>query len=134
MQTCECLHLWEVFLPSRLTVSRELADLLKLLAHPDRLRIIEELRSHELDVTGIAETLELPATRISQHLALLRAQRLVEERRDGRSHFYRLKHPHLAAWIVDALPFVDIRNRLEEAEAIDNARALWSDAAPNASH
>jgi DNA-binding transcriptional ArsR family regulator len=124
----------EVALPSRLTVSRDLADLLKLLAHPDRLRIIEELRSQELDVTGIAETLDLPATRISQHLALLRAQRLVEERRDGRSHFYRLKHPHLAAWIVDALQFVDIRNRLEEAEAIDTARALWSDAAPNTSH
>jgi DNA-binding transcriptional ArsR family regulator len=124
----------EVSLPSRLTVSRDLADLLKLLAHPDRLRIIEELRSQELDVTGIAETLDLPATRISQHLALLRAQRLVEERRDGRSHFYRLKHPHLAAWIVDALQFVDIRNRLEEAEAIDTARALWSDAAPNTSH
>jgi DNA-binding transcriptional ArsR family regulator len=124
----------EVSLPSRLTVSRDLADLLKLLAHPDRLRIIEELRAHEMDVTGIADALNLPATRISQHLALLRAQRLVEERRDGRSHFYRLKHPHLAAWIVDALQFVDIRNRLEEAEAIDNARALWSDAAPNTSH
>lgn len=121
-------------MPSRLTVSRDLADLLKLLAHPDRLRIIEELRANEMDVTGIAEALNLPATRISQHLALLRAQRLVEERRDGRSHFYRLKHPHLAAWIVDALQFVDIRNRLEEAEAIDNARALWSDAAPNTSH
>jgi DNA-binding transcriptional ArsR family regulator len=121
-------------LPSRLTVSRELADLLKLLAHPDRLRIIEELRSHERDVTGIADALDLPATRISQHLALLRAQRLVEERRDGRNHFYRLKHPQLAAWIIDALQFIDIRNRLEEAEAIDTARALWSDAEPRSSH
>jgi DNA-binding transcriptional ArsR family regulator len=121
-------------LPSRLTVSRELADLLKLLAHPDRLRIIEELRSRELDVTSIAAALHLPATRVSQHLALLRAQRLVEERRDGRSHFYHLKYPQLASWIVDALQFVDIRNRLEEAEAIDNVRALWSEAAPTSSH
>ena len=121
-------------MPSRLTVSRDLADLLKLLAHPDRLRLIEELRPGEKDVTGLAEALDLPATRVSQHLGQLRAQRLVEERRDGRSHFYRLKHPHLAAWILDALQFVDIRNRLQEAEAIDNARALWSDAAPNTSH
>lgn len=121
-------------MPSRLAVSRELADLLKLLAHPDRLRMIEELRTGEKDVTGIAEALNLPATRISQHLALLRAQRLVEERRDGRSHFYRLKYPPLAGWIIEALQFVDIRNRLEEAEAIDTARALWSDAAPNSSH
>jgi DNA-binding transcriptional ArsR family regulator len=121
-------------MPSRLIVSRELAELLKLLAHPDRLRMIEELRSGEKDVSSIAEALMLPATRVSQHLAMLRAHRLVEERRDGRNHFYRLRHPHLAAWIVEALQFVDIRNRLEEADAIDNARALWSDAVPNETH
>ena len=34
-------------MPSRLIVSRELADLLKLLAHADRLRLIEELRLGE---------------------------------------------------------------------------------------
>lgn len=121
-------------MPSRLIVSRELADLLKLLAHPDRLRIIEELREGEKDVTGIAKALALPPTRVSQHLALLRAHRLVDERRDGRSHFYRLAHPKLAAWIVDALPFVDIRNRLGEGDHIDNARALWSVQTPNTSH
>jgi DNA-binding transcriptional ArsR family regulator len=113
-------------MPSRLIVSRELADLFRLLAHADRLRLIEELRVGEKDVTGLARALDLPATRISQHLALLRAQRLVAERRDGRSHFYRLAHPELAGWILDALPFVDIRQRLEDAGHIDTARALWS--------
>ncbi|WP_379920914.1 ArsR/SmtB family transcription factor [Erythrobacter sp. R86502] len=113
-------------MPSRLIVSRELADLMKLLAHADRLRLIEELRNGERDVTGLAAALHLPATRVSQHLSQLRAQRLVEERRDGRSHFYRLSHPHLADWILEALPFVDIRARLAEADHIDAARALWS--------
>lgn len=117
-------------MPSRLIVSRELADLMKLLAHADRLRLIEELRHGEMDVTGLAAALDLPATRVSQHLALLRAQRLVEERRDGRSHFYRLAHPHLADWILEALPFVDIRTRLEDAHHIDTARALWSAGEP----
>lgn len=112
-------------MPSRLIVSRELADLLKLLAHADRLRLIEELRHGEKDVTGLAAALDLPATRISQHLSQLRAHRLVEERRDGRNHFYRLAHAHLADWILEALPFVDIRTRLEDAEHIDAARALW---------
>lgn len=121
-------------MPSRLIVSRELADLLKLLAHADRLRLIEELRGGEKDVTGLAVALELPATRVSQHLALLRAQRLVEERRDGRSHFYRLAHPHLADWILDALPFVDIRSRLEDADHIDAARALWGASDPSSKH
>lgn len=120
-------------MPSRLIVSRELGDLFKLLAHPDRLRIIEELRFGEKDVSGIAEALDLPATRISQHLALLRAHRLVEDRRNGRSHFYRLAQPHLAVWIVEALEFVDIRNRLDEAAHIDSVRALWTAEAPNTS-
>ena len=118
-------------MPSRLIVSRELADLLKLLAHADRLRLIEDLRHGEKDVSGIAQSLQLPATRVSQHLAQLRAHRLVEERRDGRNHFYRLAHAHLADWILDALPFVDIRSRLGDADHIDAARALW--AAPDTS-
>ncbi len=113
-------------MPSRLIVSRELADLLKLLAHPDRLRLIAELRLGERDVTSIAAALDLPATRISQHLALLRAHRLVEERRAGRTHFYHLVQPQIAAWIVEALQFVDVRNRLDEAAHIDNVRASWT--------
>ena len=112
-------------MPSRLIVSRELADLFRLLAHADRLRLIEELRGGEKDVTSLAQALTLPATRVSQHLAMLRAHRLVEERRDGRAHFYRLVPAHLADWIIDALPFVVIRLRLEHASHIDAARALW---------
>jgi DNA-binding transcriptional ArsR family regulator len=118
-------------MPSRLIVSRELADLFRLLAHGDRLRLIEDLRGGEKDVTGIAQSLDLPATRISQHLALLRAARLVEERRDGRNHFYRLAHPHLAAWVLEALPYLDIRQRLDSADHIDSARALWGVADSN---
>jgi len=117
-------------MPARLIVSRELADLFKLLAHADRLRLIEELRLGEKDVNGLAAALGLPATRVSQHLALLRAQRLVKDRRAGRSHFYSLSQPHLAAWIVEALQFVDIRNRLGEAEHIDSVRALWTTVTP----
>lgn len=113
-------------MPSQLIVSRELADLLKLLAHADRLRLIAELRSGEQDVTSLAAALALPATRVSQHLAQLRAQRLVEERRAGRTHFYRLVHPELSTWIVEALQFVDIRSRLAEAGHIDTVRARWS--------
>jgi DNA-binding transcriptional ArsR family regulator len=117
-------------MPGQLIVARELADLLRLLAHADRLRLIAELRSGEHDVTSLAAALALPATRVSQHLAQLRAHRLVEERRAGRTHYYRLVHPMLAAWIVEALPFVDIRSRLDEAGHIDTVRARWSEPQP----
>lgn len=120
-------------MPSRLIVSRELAELLKLLAHPDRLRLIEELRLGERDVTGISEALGIPSTRVSQHLAPLRAYRLVEERREGRNHFYRLTRPGLAAWIVEALEFVDVRHRLDEGSHIDSVRELWTAGVPKVS-
>lgn len=113
-------------MPSRIIVSRELADLLRLLAHPDRLRLIEELRSGERDVSSIAAALDLPATRISQHLAPLRAHRIVDERREGRNHYYRLTHPGIAAWIVEALEFVEVRNRIALDAPIEQVRELWT--------
>ncbi len=117
-------------MPSRIIVSRELAELLKLLAHPDRLRLIEELRLGEQDVGGIAAALDLPATRISQHLAQLRSHRIVEDRREGRNHYYRLTHPGIAAWIVEALEFVEVRHRLGEGLQINEVRELWTTDAP----
>ena len=113
-------------MPSRLIVSRELAELLKLIAHPDRLRLVEELRQGEKDVSGIAEALDLPSTRVSQHLASLKAYRLVQERREGRSHFYRLTRPAIAGWIVEALEFLDVPSPLEGSDHIDRVRELWA--------
>ncbi|MEM6858450.1 MAG: metalloregulator ArsR/SmtB family transcription factor [Pseudomonadota bacterium] len=113
-------------MPSRLIVSKELAELLKLIAHPDRLRLIEELRAGEKDVSNIAHALDLPATRVSQHLASLKAHRLVQERREGRNHFYRLTRPAIAGWIVEALEFLEVRSPLDDGAHIDRVRALWS--------
>lgn len=127
------MQMREGALPSRIIVSRELAELLKLLAHPDRLRLIEELRLGEQDVGGIAAALDLPATRISQHLAQLRSARIVEDRREGRNHFYRLTHPGIAAWIVEALEFVEVRHRLGESLQINEVRELWTSDAPTTS-
>lgn len=113
-------------MPSRLIVSKELAELLKLIAHPDRLRLIEELRHCEKDVSSIADALDLPATRVSQHLSSLRAHRIVQERREGRNHFYRLTRPTIAAWIVEALEFLDVPSPLDEGAHIDRVRELWA--------
>ncbi|MFN4240537.1 MAG: hypothetical protein ACK4E5_07855 [Erythrobacter cryptus] len=60
-------------MPSRVIVSPDLADLMRLLAHADRLRLIEELGPGERTGRELAAALALPSTRLSQHLALLRA-------------------------------------------------------------
>ncbi|MEM1260884.1 MAG: metalloregulator ArsR/SmtB family transcription factor [Pseudomonadota bacterium] len=113
-------------MPDRLVVAKELAEIFKVAAHPDRIRMIEELRQNECDVNSLAERLDLPGPRVSQHLALMRAHRLVEERRDGRRHFYHLTQPEIAQWIVAGLDFVEGRLAGVTPSAIRSARALWS--------
>ena len=113
-------------MPSRLLVARELGEIFKVLAHPDRIRLIEELREGEMDVNSLSETLELPSPRVSQHLSLLKLHRIVAERREGRHHFYHLVQPEFAAWIVEGLSFVEGRMTGVSESEINIARELWT--------
>lgn len=115
-------------MPFRKIVLKELSDLLKSLAHPHRLQIVEELGAGEMDVNTLQEALGINHSNVSQHLAILRAHRIVAERRDGRSVFYHLKNPKLAVWLLEALKFVEEEqsNSNEIRQAIDSARELWS--------
>ena len=113
-------------MPDRKVVAKELADIFKITANPDRIRIIEELRSGEKDVNTLVELLELPGPRVSQHLALMRAHRIVEERREGRHHYYHLLQPEIANWIIEGLAFVEGRLSAVSKTAISKARRQWS--------
>lgn len=112
-------------MPSRLLASKRLSELFRQLAHPDRIRLVEELYGGERDVGSLSASLGLPPTRVSQHLALLRAHHIVEERRDGRHHVYHLVTPGLARWVVDGLDFVDGDGARVSAESVAQARARW---------
>ena len=115
-------------MPSRVVAARELADLFKVVAHPDRVRMIEELRDGEIGVNELAQKLELPPSRVSQHLSLLRSHRFVEERREGRHHLYHLTQPEMAEWIVDGLAFVEARTRGFSPKDLKKAKSLWKSA------
>ena len=71
------------------------AQLLKALAHPRRLEIIQLLREQELGVSEIYEMLDLPQANISQHLMILREAGVVKTRRSGKQIIYRLAHPKI---------------------------------------
>lgn len=71
------------------------AELLKALAHPRRLEIIQLLRDQELSVTDIYEMLDLPQANISQHLMVLRDAGVVATQRDGKQIIYSLAHPKI---------------------------------------
>ncbi len=115
-------------MPYRSVVSRELAGLLGVLAHPHRLRIVEELRTGELDVGAIQALLDIAQSGVSQHLAVLRAHRIVAERREGRHVFYRLRQPELADWLLDGLAFIehDVEASRQLRHDVRRARAKWS--------
>lgn len=114
-------------MPYRTIVTKELAELFGVLSHPQRIRIIEELLAGERDVKSIAVVLEITPTGVSQHLSVLRAHRLISERKQGRNVFYRLRQPELAIWVLGGLQFAgpfqaDVH---EFDSAVKKARSVW---------
>lgn len=89
--------------------AKEFASILQVFGHPDRIRIIDELAKEEKDVKTLLAALELPGPRVSQHLSLLRAYRIVDERRVGRHRLYRLIQPELAGWMSEGMSILDGR-------------------------
>ena len=115
-------------MPEPFLVTKELADLLGVLAHPHRIRIIEELRETERDVNSLQAALGISHSGVSQHLSVLRAHRLVAERREGRHVYYHLRHPKLARWLVEGIEFVAGTQEVAEdvRQAIESMRARWT--------
>ena len=123
-----------VFMPWRVFLTKEMANFLGVLAHPHRVRIVQELRIGELDVNSLQAVLGVSHSRVSQHLSVLRAQRIVMERRDGRHVFYRLVDGKLAQWLADGLEFLqnEASHQIEVQEALRKSRSLWSETAAKA--
>jgi DNA-binding transcriptional ArsR family regulator len=82
--------------------AREASGFLKALAHEARLLILCLLIDEEKSVSDIEEILKLRQPAISQQLARLRADGLVETRRDGKNIFYSLARPE-AREVIGAL-------------------------------
>ena len=68
----------------------EAAELLAAMSNPKRLLILCHLLGQELNVGQLAERVDLAQSPLSQHLAKLRALKLVAARRDGQQVLYRL--------------------------------------------
>ena len=73
------------------------ANLFKGLAHPLRVRVLEVLSTRpETSVSELLEVTGLEASNLSQHLAVLRNNRLVTADRRGNQVYYRLAYPQVA--------------------------------------
>jgi ArsR family transcriptional regulator len=67
-----------------------IVKILRVVADPNRLRILLLLRGEELSVAEMQEILAMGQSTISTHLSQLKQAGLVEDRRTGKSSLYRL--------------------------------------------
>jgi ArsR family transcriptional regulator len=70
--------------------SNECAELLKVLADKDRLRIVQYLRAGPKTVTEISDALKVEIANTSHHLKVLREGGFLTSERDGRFIRYQL--------------------------------------------
>jgi DNA-binding transcriptional ArsR family regulator len=80
--------------PLTLATLEKAAATLRALAHPHRLKIVEELLGTQHTVGELAQALSLAPPAVSQHLNFMKAHRLLDARRQGRSVYYRVASPH----------------------------------------
>jgi DNA-binding transcriptional ArsR family regulator len=78
------------------------AEILKVLGHPIRLKIVAGLCTKECNVKHIWECLGLPQATVSQHLALLKHKGIIEGKREGVEVHYSVTNP-LAKKLITAL-------------------------------
>lgn len=109
-------------MPGALVLSDVKADLFKSMGHPARVLILEMLVDGPVAVSRLRDDTGLEASNLSQHLGILRRQRLiVPSRKDGRL-FYELSCS-------------DVRGVLEAAGgllgSVQQPSAGWQSAASN---
>jgi ArsR family transcriptional regulator len=68
-------------------------ELLKVIAHPVRIKILDELTNGVKCVSDFEEFLEISQPNVSQHLSLLRRYGVIDYYMDGRLRCYFLKDP-----------------------------------------
>ncbi len=69
------------------------ARVLKAMAHPSRLYLVELLSNQEQCVAELTKAVGADISTVSKHLSLLKAVGIVEDRKQGTQVFYRLKAP-----------------------------------------
>ena len=91
------------------------ARVMKALAHPSRLFIVDELSRGERCVCELTEMIGVDVSTVSKHLAVLREAGLVLDERRGVQIFYRLRVPCILNFFgcVEAVLEETARDRAE---------------------
>ena len=83
-----------------------LTELFKMLGDPTRVKILLLLHQHEICVGGLAKKLNVSGSAVSHQLRLLKSNRLVKMRREGREIIYSLADGHIHTIIEKGLEHI----------------------------
>ena len=84
----------------------ELADLFKVFGDSTRIRILFVLSAQEVCVFDLAEELNMTQSAISHQLRILKQNKLVRSRREGKSVFYSLADGHVSTIIAQGIEHI----------------------------
>ncbi len=76
--------------PAMRAAANRACALMRALSNPDRLMLLCQLSQGERRVGELEELLDIQQPTLSQQLAVLREEALVETRRDGKQIYYRI--------------------------------------------
>lgn len=82
---------------------RDAAAIFRALGDPGRMQILTLLLDRELCVTEIAAVVGDSMPAVSQRLKLLRSERVVAQRREGKHVYYSLADDHIAELVTNGL-------------------------------
>ena len=86
-----------------------LTEFFKLLGDPTRIHILFLLMERDACVSDLADRLGLTHSAVSHQLSLLKANKLVQRRRDGKMIFYTLVDDHVRMVIEKGTEHVLLR-------------------------
>ena len=89
-------------LPALRAASNQACALMRVMSNPDRLLLLCQLSQGERRVGELEELLDIQQPTLSQQLAVLREEALVETRREGKQIYYRIASDKVLA-ILDLL-------------------------------
>lgn len=81
----------------------DLAELFKVFGDSTRVRILIALFESELCVCDISEALGMTQSAVSHQLQILRTNKLVKSRREGKQMYYSLADEHVVTIIAQGL-------------------------------
>ncbi|MCD8103887.1 MAG: metalloregulator ArsR/SmtB family transcription factor [Lachnospiraceae bacterium] len=85
----------------------DLAELFKVFGDSTRIRILYVLFEAEVCVCDLASALNMNQSAISHQLRILKANRLVKSRREGKSVFYSLADDHVRTILAQGEEHLD---------------------------